>query len=433
MRRRRFLAAGALAAATAGCLEDSSSTPTDGPTTGTPGGTPNDTPSDSPTSGTEPPSTPNSEALDWRRDLGSSVKARPATDGEAAYVGTGDGGVHAFDADGSRRWTFATDRPVRGVTATDAAVLVVAGSSGLGDDHVVHALDPRDGVEQWRFAPGQWWLEVLAVADGTVYVGTEDDAIGPAGERLYALDPASGDTRWSAEIGDPSGGLVAGDAVYVPASGRIYAYDTDGRRRWTRDGLEYGHRTITATSETVALVADTDDHRKRVFALSADDGSIRWTAAEDWFATSLTRADGTLFVGGQRLVATDLTTGEALWEDDAGGYLYRVPVDDGTLYAGGRAVRALAADDGSERWSFAPDFRLLDPAALVGGSTGGGGTLYVHGSKSRDDRNRHLFAVDPADGDERWEFEAATALTDPVVVGGRAVAASEDGTVYGFA
>lgn len=144
MRRRRFLAASTLAAATAGCLGASRSTPTDRPTTGTPG----DTPDDPTTTGTEPPSTPNSEALDWRRDLGSSVKARPATDGGAVYVGPEDGGVHAFDADGSSRWTFPTDRPVQGVTATDAAVIVVAGSYGLGDDHVVHALDPESGVEQ---------------------------------------------------------------------------------------------------------------------------------------------------------------------------------------------------------------------------------------------------------------------------------------------
>lgn len=135
----------------------------------------------------------------------------------------------------------------------------------------------------------------------------------------------------------------------------------------------------------------------------------------------------------ERLYALDLASGDTLWKADDGGYLYRVPVDDGTLYAGGRAVRALATADGAGLWSFAPDTRLLDPTALVGESAGDGGTLYVRGSKSRDDRNRHLFAVDPANGDERWRFEAAAALTDPVVVDGRAVAASEDGTVYGFA
>ncbi len=432
-RRQVLRAGGALVAATAGCTGRRGTTPRDEGSSSPPPDTPSDAPTETPT-GT--PTEPDAEHVAWRLQVDDAVEVAPAANDGTAYVGTADGTLYALDgADGREHWTVRADDPVQSVTVADGLVLAVFGTPELGDDHEVVAL-AEDGTERWRFMPGEWWLTVVGARGGTVYVATGDDAIASDGETLYALDRASGDVRWSAEVGDPGGGLVTDRAVYVPTYGRLYAYDHDGTRRWVHDDLDYGYRTLTVTGDTVALVTDTEDGGRVALGLAADDGSERWRL-DDWLVTSLREVDGDLYAGGEHVAALDPATGERRWESGAGGSIYDAPVVDGTLYASGPPVAAVATDGGTVQWTAEPDVYLADPMAVIDG------TVYVHASATRDDRNRHILGLGAAAGTERWRFVAEQPLEDPVVVGdaaqgaggrsgGRLVAGSAGGVVYGF-
>ncbi|PSP75597.1 hypothetical protein BRC81_14505 [Halobacteriales archaeon QS_1_68_20] len=428
--RRRVLRVGALAAATAGCVARRGTTPTE-ESTGTPPGATPDTSTETPTeTSSETPTDHASEHVAWRRPVDGAVDVVPAVQGGTAFVGTDEGTLHALSGgDGTERWSAGFDAPTRSVTAVDGLVLVVVGTHELGNDHEVFALAP-DGTERWRFAPGEWWLTVVGVHGETVYVATGDDAIGSEGETLYALDRASGEVRWSAEVGDPGGGLVTDRAVYVPTYDRLYAYDHDDTRRWDREGIDYGYRTLVVVGDTVALVIRTDDGQRAAVGLATADGSERWRL-DDWFVTSLRAVDGDLYAGGEHVAALNPATGERRWESSAGGSIYDAPVVDGTLYSGGQSIAAVATGDGTVRWTAEPDVYLVDPVAVLDG------TVYAHGSATEDDRNRHLLGFGADGGSHRWTVATEQPLEDPVVVGesggdGPLVAGSGGGVVYGF-
>ena len=431
--RRRFLrrSGAALALGLAGCLgtdrpateppeatgSPSSGTGTPASPTGSPSGT-----------GTDTPPSEEGGPVAWRRDLGSAVTHPPATRGGTAFVGTEAGTVHAVaTGDGRRRWSTDVGQPVQSrPLVADGAAFVVSGTTELGSNHEVYALETDTGEERWRFAPESWWLEPVGTHEGTLYVATADDAISAEGQTLYALATEGGEERWSAEVGDASGGLVTDEAVYVPSYGRLYAYDAgDGTRRWTRELADYTHRTIVATEDRVVYAAETDGSRGELVGLDAATGERAWSFG-DWFVTSTTLAGGALYAGGEHVAAFDPATGERRWQTDGSGFLPHVPVNDGTLYAGGDGVRAIAVEDGTVRWEWTPDTAVQGtiPAALTGGR------LFVDSFREADPRNRYKFAMDSGTGDGRFTFDGGTELTDVTAGDGYALVGGEDGSVY---
>lgn len=364
----------------------------------------------------------------WREELGAPVTTPPTVSGDTVYVATESGAVHAMATDdGRERWTFDTGQPIqRRPVLADGAVFVVSGTMELGANHEVYALDAATGRKRWRFGPQSWWLELFGAFDVTLYVGTSDDAISNTGQTLYALTTDAGTERWSAEIGDPSGGLVADETVYIPSYGRLYAYDAlDGKRRWTKDLADYSHRTIAANDDTVFYVTETDGARGAVFALETATGEKKWSF-DDWFATSTTFHGGTLYVGGAHVAAFDPATGEQRWQADDHAFVPRVPVRDGTLYAGGDGMRAYNVDDGTVRWSWSPDpaVRGALPAAATSE------VVYVDSYREQDPRNRYKFAVEVETGEQRWVFDGETELSDLVSDGQRVFVGGENGIVY---
>ena len=152
------------------------------------------------------------------------------------------------------------------------------------DDHKVYALDAATGRPRWTYkseapgtdsmfmAPGTFYSSP-AVADGTVYVGSNDT-------KVYALDAATGRPRWAYTTGAyiengsfettthaVSGPAVAGGTVYVGSyNHNMYALDAaTGRPRWT-----YTTGGSVASGPAVAdgtVYIGSDDHK--VYALTA--------------------------------------------------------------------------------------------------------------------------------------------------------------------
>ena len=412
----------ALVAALAGCTTRTGPRTEPGTATQTPIGTSTQTPTESTP---EKPSAP----LAWTFETGGAIPVAPTTADETVFVPSEDGNLYALAAtNGQELWRFEAEQPFLGASvAHDGTVIARSGSYDLFSEQAIHALDPETGEERWRHAE-PWWLSVLGSHDGTIYVATEDDAISPSGETLYAFDLEDGAKEWTAEIGDASGGLATDDTVYVPAFGRVYAIDAaSGDRRWATDVSRYYFETIAEVDDFVCYVDDDGDQRGVLFARDAESGEQRWTF-DDWFVSSTTTHDGTLYVGGEHIAAFDLESGTPRWQTDASGFVPSAPVRDGTLYAGGNGSRAIYIENGTVHWSWTPDVSVqgLVPAAADHGA------VYFDSYREADPRNRYKFAVEAESGSTRWTFGPDDQLTDLTVGEQGVYVGGDDGIVYGL-
>ncbi|MDS0241782.1 MULTISPECIES: PQQ-binding-like beta-propeller repeat protein [Haloferax] len=420
--RRRFLraCAAAVGLGTAGCLGSEVPAET---TTGTEARTETGTETTARTQPTQP-----DPPVVWRQTVGSEITTPPTSTGDRLYVGTKSGSLESLNTtDGSKQWSYDADTELRGSPAhVGETVFVIVGKNDLFENHGVVALNAETGTVEWTFSPEAWWLEILGVTEDVLYVGTEDDAIEEAGQTLYALSVADGAERWSGEIGDPSGGLLTAETIYVPTYGRLYAYDTaTGEQRWTAAVEDYSYQTIAATDETVCFVADEGDTRGKLIALDSETGEETWSR-DDWVATSTTLHGDTLYVGGQHIAAFDPESGEKQWQAAESGFVPRVPVQDDVLFAGGGTVRAFDTEGGTLSWTWTPNEGVegVVPSVTIGDS------LYVDSWGRDDPRNRFKFALDVSAGEKQWAFEDGSQLTDLSADSNHVYVGSAKGTVY---
>jgi len=151
------------------------------------------------------------------------------------------------------------------------------------------------------------------VANGTLYIGTTSN-------RLYALDAATGQTKWRVRLGDGPGAILHSPAVWR--------------------GLVY--------------VGSTDRH---LYALNAETGRVVWAFAsgQGGFWNSPLPLGGRLFAGSRdrNLYALDAETGKLLWKARTGGPVLSSPSSDGErIYVASEDLRVycLEADSGKLAW-----------------------------------------------------------------------------------
>ena len=196
------------------------------------------------------------------------------------------------------------------------------------------------GCAGWFGRPKRQELAPLPAVSGAVSVRTAWTArigragvgIAPAlaGDGLWAaaydgtvvrLDPASGRTLWSVDVGRPITAGVGSDgdtAVVVTRDGQVVALDGAGRVRW-RVPLGTDVTTVPAVALGTVLVRGADN---RVVALDVDTGERRWLLQRPNPALVLRQTGGiaigpdTAYVGmpGGRLLAVALATGAPRWE-----------------------------------------------------------------------------------------------------------------------
>jgi outer membrane protein assembly factor BamB len=116
----------------------------------------------------------------WRSLLETSSSSPAIGADGTIYVGSDDNGLHAINANGTKKWTFTTGGPVNTSAAIGGDGTIYFGS----DDGNLYALaDGGQGkvTQMWAFpnGTGDWMLSSPAIgADGTIYFG--------AGDTLYA-------------------------------------------------------------------------------------------------------------------------------------------------------------------------------------------------------------------------------------------------------
>jgi outer membrane protein assembly factor BamB len=280
------------------------------------------------------------------------------------------------------RWTFSTGAAVVSSPAVANGVVYVG-----SDDKNLYAIDARRGEKKWAFATGGLVRSSPAVAAGTVFFGSYDGV-------FYALDAADGKVRWKIEL---------------PGERKFEAKGLHGvkpRAQTVPDFWDFFLSSPAVVGGSVFFGSGDGN----VYAVDAETGQVRWKfATGNVVHSSPAVVDGTVFVGSWDtfLYAIDAQSGREKWrfktgEDEVNfnqvGIQSSPAVVDGVVYFGCRDghLYALDAARGRELWRFRtkPSWINTSPAihdglAYVGNPIPG------------------LFrAVDLATGQERFHFDA---------------------------
>jgi outer membrane protein assembly factor BamB len=293
--------------------------------------------------------------------------------------------LHAFNPDGTLKWTFAPDKaPFRWSTPA-------LGANGLlyvqADNGIFYALETTASPVQrvrWSYSTKDAFENAPIIgADGTVYAASEFS--GTHDGQFYAFDP-DGATLAGAAPGPkaifPSGGssysspaLGRDGTLFLPSdAGKLYAIGPDCSQKWSILLMNEiaGPPPVVGADGTVFLGTRTGS----LYAVSPETGAAQSIKIADRINSLAMGADGVLYVGthDKRVLAVAYSAG---WRSDW------------------------------QRWSFAAQSGVGDIAL------GADGTIYACAEI--------LYAIKP-DGTLKWKAEAVTEPFGPVI--------AADGTLY---
>ncbi len=306
---------------------------------------------------------------------------------------------------GCVKWSFDTEGPVSASVTIGASDRVHIAC----EDGKLYTLD-ADGSLVWSYDVNSPLLSSPTIsANGTVYAGSQDGklyAISFGGSLLWTH--AAYDVVYSSVAVSPDGKVYA-----CSEDGLLYALDPNGSELWTfeTDGLGLSSQGSIFASPAIGAngtVYIGGLYDANLYALDANDGSIKWTCtftssdcdlsncypSVSWpFASPVIADDGTIYqtlLYDPNLYAIDANDGNIIWATNLGHREYDyfgIPYP-GYGYADGWSAPALGPD----------------------------GTIYV----SFDDPN--LRAVNP-DGSIKWETHLGS-------VGGYTLTVGSDGLIY---
>ena len=252
----------------------------------------------------------------------------------------------------------------------------------------------------WKFKAGANVASTPAVAEGIVYVGSDD-------HYLYALDAQSGALMWKFQTGDivQSGPAVSEGTVYVgSADSYLYALDAkNGHLKWKFQRAETIYSS-PAIADGVVYFGSADHY---LYAVESASGTERWKFETQGVVFSSPAVDGgTVYFGSggadSNLYALDAATGQERWKLKAAGEVIDAPaVFEGAVYVTARdgPLYAVNAKTGGQNWTVP---RLRGPPTIAAGLVLG--TDWVEDSGSFYGEAPRVVALDLRDGRERWTF-----------------------------
>lgn len=193
------------------------------------------------------------------------------------YAGNGNSSYYAISPKGELKWTYLTEGRVWSNAAFSSRTIFWG-----AQDSSVHALNPNGTAEWTKSTWGAITASAAIGSDGTVYIGSFDG-------NLYALDPATGDTRWTYQTGEHIVGSVAlgenksgsTDAIYLGSTdGRMYALNRKGELIWkydTGDAIRSSPAVGLGTNGEQPGVVYFGGGNGKIYALNAINGQRRWS------------------------------------------------------------------------------------------------------------------------------------------------------------
>jgi outer membrane protein assembly factor BamB len=252
---------------------------------------------------------------------------------------------------------------------------VVDGRVYVGpDDGYVYCLDAKNGDLIWKTPAGGYipahFDAVARLRSSPVLVGSRV-YVGSLDTHLYCLDANSGDIIWIFKTGGyiTSSPAVADGAVYVvsqeSSSGVLYKLDANTQELFWKLEIPYEISAERGTDMHCSpVVADgmvyVASNKLEGYGVNASTGSIEWTyknLASEFIVDSVSYNDGKLFfVDLYTVVCVNATNGCQIWNTFLGEVLESsTTYADGKIYVAGsdrRAVYVLNATNGDKvSWS----------------------------------------------------------------------------------
>ena len=323
---------------------------------------------------------------------GRLISAPVVSGGRDSPLAT-NGVVRAFDTrTGGAVWSASFGSDSGGKDSNYGGGVAVDGDkvyavNGLGN---VAALDAATGAATWTVKPGGPLRGAPTVADGAVYVMSQDN-------QIYSLKAADGANNWSSAaaleiagvFGSASPAVARGTVIAGFSSGELNAYRYENGRLVWQDAL-----SRTSISTSVASLSDID-------ASPVIDGNQVFAVGK-----------------GGRMVALELTSGQRMWEQNVAGITTPWVAGDWVFVVTDEAkVVAMSRTTGKVRWiNELPRWdKAKKKTGLIyySGPVLAGNRLVLAGS------NGVLVNIDPTNG----SFQSQTSVGDgvsvpPVVAGG---------------
>ncbi|MES2903926.1 MAG: PQQ-binding-like beta-propeller repeat protein [Pseudomonadota bacterium] len=340
----------------------------------------------------------NALGVAWQVSIGagSDKKGRlisaPVVAGGNVYTIDTNGVARAFDArNGGAVWSASfgdssgnKDSNYGGGLAVDGGRVYAA--NGLG--HVA-ALDAATGAQIWTVKPGGPLRGAPTVADGAVYVTSQDN-------QIYSLKAADGASNWSnaaaleiaGVFGSGSPAVARGTVIAGFSSGELNAYRFENGRIVWQDAL-----SRTSISTSVASLSDID-------ASPVIDGNQVFAVGK-----------------GGRMVALEINSGQRIWEQNVAGISTPWVVGDWVFVVTDEAkVVAMSRTTGKVRW--------INELPRWENPKGNKGLIYYSGPILAGNRlvlvgsNGTLININPADGSFQSQTRAGDSISVPPVVAG---------------
>lgn len=258
----------------------------------------------------------------------------------------------------------------------------------------------------WRFQTGARILSSPVVADGILYVGSNDHF-------LHALDARKGTELWKFKTGadvTSTPAVTAGMVYFLSLDGNAYALNAQtGELKWkfeTEGEARHSAAGIYGSAPSREMMPD----------------------AWDFFLSSPAVAEGIVYFGsGDHCVyALDAATGKLIWKYRGDSGFHSSPaISRGVVYIGcwDSAFYALDARTGQLKWKFATG---LDGSHLMEGIPGSAAVsqgIVVFGS-----RDGNTYALEEGTGKRLWAIENdhSWVISSPAIVNGVAYTTTSD-------
>jgi len=334
------------------------------------------------------------------------LAASPVIGGGRVYTIDTLGTVRAFDTrNGGQVWSTSFGANIGrnsnygGGVAYHEGHVFAANGNGF-----VASLDAATGGAAWTVKPGGPLRGAPTVADGSVYVMSQDN-------QIYSLKVADGSTNWSnaaaleiaGVFGAAAPSIGQGTVVAGFSSGELNAYRYENGRMVWQDALS---RTTMSTS--VASLSDID-------ADPVVDNGVVYAVGQ-----------------GGRMVALDLFSGQRIWELNFGGISTPWLAGDWVFAVNDKAqLIAIARRTGKIRWiNQMPRYRdMKDRKGPITyfGPVLAGERLIIAGT------NGALINVSPVDGSFQSQVKIKDGVSfQPVVANNTLYLLSDSGTLIAY-
>ncbi len=329
-----------------------------------------------------------------------------------------------FEPVGQVRWTYGgAERSLAPPLATGQLVFFTTSDPAAAADGAgttLRAVDPSSGEARWsrRFGGGKGTAPVYF--DGSVYVGGRNG--------LYAFDAASGEARWQPGENQDT---RAYDCSPVIADGVIYyafsAYDAATHEKiWQFDPGESATGTQAVAGGTVFVGGGSGrgPGYASLYAIDAGTGTEKWRLKTRGMVTDVVATDGgsVVFVSWNGYITVvDAKTGSMRWENHIGDTsLTGAAVDNGVVFVGSdeNVVYALRLADGTVYWTRETENPVTGSPAVIGDKI-------CLGAGNR------LLALDKSSGSTAWQLELdGTIKAAPSFANGTLYVTDVSGNLY---